>query len=165
MPGSAARLRIGDRVRFGGTVRTVIGLSGTLVRLADPAGTVTEVTLAELMTSQGFEHAGARSPARCRRSARWTGCRRRGVTGAVVGTPHRGGSARAAAGRGTGQTPKPEYDPRLVSLTRREQAKAAELTAAGKPVTASAVKQRRRRYQAGGLAAMADRRAAPRTPP
>ena len=58
-----------------------------------------------------------------------------------------------------GTAPKPEYDPRLVSLTRREQAKAAELTAAGQPVTASAVKQRRRRYQARGLAAMADHRA------
>ena len=64
-----------------------------------------------------------------------------------------------------GTVPRPEYDPALVSLTRREQAKAAELTAAGRPVTASAVKQRRRRYEAGGLAAMADRRAARRTPP
>jgi hypothetical protein len=64
-----------------------------------------------------------------------------------------------------GAVPRPEYDPELVSLTRREQAKAAELAAAGRVVTASAVKQRRRRYQAGGLAAMADRRAARRTPP
>jgi hypothetical protein len=64
-----------------------------------------------------------------------------------------------------GAVPRPEYDPELVSLTRREQAKAAELTAAGRPVTASAVKQRRRRYEAGGLAAMADRRAVRRTPP
>jgi len=64
-----------------------------------------------------------------------------------------------------GAVPRPEYDPGLVSLTRRERAKAAELTAAGRPVTASAVKQRRQRYQAGGLAAMADRRASRRTPP
>ena len=64
-----------------------------------------------------------------------------------------------------GAVPRPEYDPGLVSLTRRERAKAAELTAAGRPVTASAVKQRRQRYEAGGLAAMADRRAARRTPP
>ena len=68
-------------------------------------------------------------------------------------------------GASPGTAPKPEYDPRLVSLTRREQAKAAELTAAGRPVSASAVKQRRRRYQARGLAAMADRRAVRRTPP
>ena len=64
-----------------------------------------------------------------------------------------------------GTVPRPEYDPGLVSLTRRERAKAAELTAAGRPVTASAVKQRRQRYEAGGLAAMADRRAVRRTPP
>jgi len=64
-----------------------------------------------------------------------------------------------------GTVPRPEYDPGLVSLTRRERAKAAELTAAGRPVTASAVKQRRQRYEVGGLAAMADRRAARRTPP
>jgi hypothetical protein len=64
-----------------------------------------------------------------------------------------------------GAVPRPEYDPGLVSLTRRERAKAAELTAAGRPVTASSVKERRQRYEAGGLAAMADRRAARRTPP
>ncbi len=64
-----------------------------------------------------------------------------------------------------GTVPRPEYDPGLVSLTRRERAKAAELTAAGRPVTASSVKERRQRYEAGGLAAMADRRAARRTPP
>ena len=64
-----------------------------------------------------------------------------------------------------GAVPRPEYDPGLVSLTRRERAKAAELTAAGRPVTASSVKWRRQRYEAGGLAAMADRRAARRTPP
>jgi hypothetical protein len=64
-----------------------------------------------------------------------------------------------------GAVPRPEYDPGLVSLTRRERAKAAELTAAGRPVTASSVKERRQRYEAGGLAAMTDRRAARRTPP
>jgi hypothetical protein len=64
-----------------------------------------------------------------------------------------------------GAVPRPEYDPGLVSLTRRERAKAAELTAAGRAVTASSVKERRQRYEAGGLAAMADRRAARRAPP
>jgi hypothetical protein len=45
-----------------------------------------------------------------------------------------------------------------VSLTRREQAKAAELTAAGRPVTASAIAKGRRRYEAHGVVGMADRR-------
>ncbi|MFJ9364433.1 transposase [Nocardia sp. NPDC101769] len=57
-----------------------------------------------------------------------------------------------------GTKPKPEYDPERVSLTRREQAKAAELTAAGRPVTASAIAKRRRRYEAGGVAGMVDHR-------
>ncbi len=57
-----------------------------------------------------------------------------------------------------GTRPKPEYDPALVSLTCREQAKAAEVTAAGRPVTASAIAKRRRRYEAGGVAGMADHR-------
>jgi hypothetical protein len=161
-----ARLRIGDQVRFGGTVRTVIGLSGTVVRLADPAGTVTEVTLTELMTSEGFEHAGARSPAALPPVSPLDGLTECAVSQALWWERHIVEVLRGLPPDATpGTTPKPEYDPRLVSLTRREQAKAAELTAAGRPVTASAVKQRRRRYQAGGLAAMADRRAAPRTPP
>jgi hypothetical protein len=45
-----------------------------------------------------------------------------------------------------------------VSLTRREQAKAAELTAAGEPVTASAIAKRRRRYEARGVVGMVDHR-------
>ena len=57
-PVNAARLRIGDRVRFSGTVRIVIGLSGTVVRLADPGGTLTEVTLAELVNAGDFERVG-----------------------------------------------------------------------------------------------------------
>ena len=131
---------------------------------------------------RGADGGDAGGAARCRR---FRACRRAVLCVAAVGEP-----AGRAAGRGggagaqwwerhivevlrgespdaqqQGTAPKPEYDPRLVSLTRREQAKAAELTAAGRPVTASAVKQRRRRYEAGGLAAMADGRAASRTPP
>ena len=50
-----------------------------------------------------------------------------------------------------GTAPRPEYDPAVFTLTRRELAKAAELTAAGHPVTASAIAKRRRRYQEQGL--------------
>jgi hypothetical protein len=64
-----------------------------------------------------------------------------------------------------GTAPRPEYDPVVVTLTRREQAKAAELTAAGHPVTASAIAKRRRRYQEQGLAGMIDHRAGRRMPP
>lgn len=163
-PVRAARLSAGDRVRLGGTALTVIGLSGTVARLADPAGVVTEMTLAGLMAREDFEHPG--SPAALPPVSSLDGLPEDAVREALWWERHivevlRGLPPDAEPGT----EPKPEYDPRLVSLTRREQAKAAELTATGRQVTASAVKQRRRRYQAGGLAAMADRRAAPRTPP
>ena len=64
-----------------------------------------------------------------------------------------------------GTVPWPEYDPAVFSLTRREQAKAAELTAAGHSVTASAIAKRRRRYQEQGLPGMVDHRAGKQMPP
>ena len=164
--GQSSRLRIGDRVRFREAEHTVIGLAGTVVRLAGPGGLLAEVTLAELLAESGIRArrravawpAAAGEPARRAAGGRSGG-------GAVVGTAHRGSAARPAAPRAAGGGSPAGVRPGAVSLTRREQAKAAELTAAGKPVTASAVKQRRRRYEAGGLAAMADRRAARRTLP
>jgi hypothetical protein len=145
---------------------TVIGLSGTMVRLADPGGTVTEVRLAELLSAADFDRAGMPPAGPLPPVSPLDGLPEEAVTDAVwwerqIVEVLRGLPPDAPPGT----VPRPEYDPRLVSLTRREQAKAAELTAAGRPVTASAVKQRRRRYQVGGLAALADRRAAPRTPP
>jgi hypothetical protein len=47
--------------------------------------------------------------------------------------------------------PRPEHDPARHSLTARERAKAAELTAAGHKVSASTVGNFRRRYQAEGV--------------
>jgi hypothetical protein len=153
-------------VRFSGAAWTVIGLAGPLVRLAGPGGTPAEVTLAELTADPDFERADVRDygplppvsalgglPEAAAAEALWW---ERHVVEVLRGLP---------PDAPPGAVPRPEYDPELVSLTRREQAKAVELTAAGRPVTASAVKQRRRRYEAGGLAAMADRRAARRTPP
>ncbi len=165
-PVQESRLRIGDRVRFSGSVRTVIGLSGTMVRLADPGGAVTEVRLAELVAAGDFERVGVPPLSPLPPASPLDGLPEAAVAEALWWERHivevlRGMPPDAPPGT----SPRPQYDPRLVSLTRREQAKAAELRAAGRPVTASAVKQRRRRYQAGGLAAMADRRAARRTPP
>lgn len=162
----AAWLRIGDRVRLSGTVRTVIGLSGTVVRLADLGGTLIEVRLAELLSAGDFERVGVPQPGSLPPVSPLDGLPEPAVAEALWWERHIAEVLRGLPPDAPpGTFPRPEYDPRLVSLTRREQAKAAELTAAGRPVTASAIKQRRRRYQAGGLAAMADRRAAGRTLP
>jgi len=64
-----------------------------------------------------------------------------------------------------GAVARPDYDPRRRSLTSREQAKAAELTAAGHQVTASTVKHHRQRYEAQGVAGLVDYRADKRTSP
>jgi hypothetical protein len=64
-----------------------------------------------------------------------------------------------------GMHPRPAYDPERTTLTGRERAKAAELTEAGRPVTASTVKHRRQRWEEHGLAGLAGYRAARRTRP
>ena len=158
-PRRPARLAIGDRVRQAGTLLTVIAVSGTGVRLADTAGLVVDVSLAELSAGQDFEvvNAPARPPvppstpldglppAVAAKALWWE----RHIVEVLRGVPPE---------VPPGTMPRPEYDPALVSLTRREQAKAAELTAAGEPVTASAIAKRRRRYEARGVVGMVDHR-------
>ena len=51
-------LRVGARVRFDGAAQTVVGLSGTLVRLAGQDGAASVVQLAHLLASEGFEIIG-----------------------------------------------------------------------------------------------------------
>jgi Mu transposase, C-terminal len=164
--GRPGGLGIGDRVRFGGRDQVVIGMPGPAVRLADTAGGVVTVSVSGLLADRDFAVLDARPrPGMPRVSvlgglpwetvdrARWW---QRHIVEVLTGVP-------PDAGEGT--APRPEYDPAVVTLTRREQAKAAELTAAGHPVTASAIAWRRRRYQEQGLAGMLDHRARRRMPP
>jgi putative transposase len=53
-PRRPGRLGVGDRVRSGGVVRTVVGVSGTLLRLADVDGKVMAVPLAVLQAVGDF---------------------------------------------------------------------------------------------------------------
>lgn len=55
-------LRVGDRVRFEGRVHTVVGLSGTTVRLVDEHNTASRVMFAHLMASDGFELLDSTAP-------------------------------------------------------------------------------------------------------
>jgi hypothetical protein len=152
-------LSIGDRVRLAGALHTVIAVSGTVVRLADTGGQVTDIGLTELSAAEDFEVVSAPSrppvppstpldgmPEAVAAQALWW---ERHIVEVLRGVPPQSPP---------GTRPKPEYDPALVSLTRREQAKAAELTAAGRPVTASAIAKRRRRYEARGVVGMVDHR-------
>jgi hypothetical protein len=165
-PGRPGGLGIGDRVRFGGRDQVVIGVSGPAVRLADTGGEVVTVSVSGLLTDGDFAVLDARPrpgmpavsvldglPAEAVQEARWW---QRHIVEVLTGI---------LPDAEEGTVPRPEYDPAVVTVTRREQAKAAELTAAGHPVTASAIAKRRRRYQEQGLIGMIDHRAGKRMPP
>jgi hypothetical protein len=157
---------IGDRVRLAEKLYTVIAVSGAAVRLADADGQITDVGSVELATSGDFEVLDASRRAPVPSSSGLDGLAPEALEQALWWERHilevlRGTGPQAAPGT----SPKPEYDPARVSLTRRERAKAAELTAAGTPVTAGAIAKRRRRYEARGVVGMVDHRGAkPVTP-
>jgi len=164
--GRPGDLGIGDRVRFDGRDQVVIGVSGPAVCLADTGGTVVTVSVSGLLAAEEFTVLDARPrpgmpavsvldglPGEAVQEALWW---QRHIVEVLLGVPQ---------GAEEGTAPRPEYDPAVFTLTRREQAKAAELTAAGHPVTASAIAKRRRRYQEQGLAGMVGHRAGRRMPP
>jgi transposase InsO family protein len=157
---------IGDRILVDGKPNVVIGIAGTRVRMADEDGTVSTATVAELVADPQFEFPAAAPPRETRpgigleglpaavvEEASWWEAH---ITEVVYGL-------RPDAPAGT--RPRPGYDPERTSLTGRERAKAAELSAAGRPVQASTVKHRRQRWEEHGLAGLVDRRAARRARP
>jgi hypothetical protein len=162
-----APLRVTDRVRFAGRVHTVVGLEGTLVRLADEAGMVSVAHLAHLLASEGFEvfAGGGRVPltaavppagvaeAAVEKAAWWE----RHLVEVLTGLP---------PGAAPGERPRTGYDPAVFSLAQREQAKAAELAALGvTDASARTVRRKRQRYQARGLSGLVDGRADRVEPP
>ena len=166
---SAARRRgvgVGDRILAGGVPSVVVSVSGTRVRLADDKGRVQTVTAADLADGTRF---GIPSPVSPRGSRPETGLE--GLPAAAVEEASWWEAQIAEVVYGlrpdapAGTRPRPQYDPERTSLTGREKAKAAELSAAGKKVPASTVKHRRQRWEAYGLPGLADRRLSRRKRP
>jgi transposase InsO family protein len=166
---SAARRRgvgVGDRILAEGVPSVVVSVSGTRVRLADDEGRVQTVTAAELADSARF---AIPSPASQQGPRPETGLG--GLPAAAVEDASRWEAHIAEVVYGlrpdapAGTRPRPQYDPERTSLTGREKAKAAELSAPGKPVPASTVKHRRQRWEAYGLPGLADRRLSRRKRP
>ena len=152
-------LAVGDRVSRGGVVHTVIAVLGPRVRLADTDGQVSELAVAQLLADDDAEILGGPSRGPVPSVSALADQPQETVARALWWERHiveviRGVAPDAPPGTG----PRPEYDPAVASLTRREQAKAAELTADGVAVTASAISKRRRRYETGGVVAMVDHR-------
>lgn len=164
MSGTRRRVGIGDRILVGGRPNVVIGIAGPRVRMAAEDGTVSAATIAELAANPRFEFPAAAPPAGMR-----LGIGMEGLPTAVVEKASWWEAHIAEVVYGlrpdapAGTRPRPEYDPERTSLTERERTKAAELSAAGKPVPASTVKHRRQRWEVHGLAGLVDRRSARRT--
>ena len=158
--------RAGDRVIVDGRPRVVLGASGTVIRFAGDDGTVEEAPVAELAGSgrlrlqprgtggpQDAQVGLAGLPPEAAERARWWEAH---IIEVVDGTP---------ADAPAGAPPRPAYDVERTSLAERELAKAAELSAQGRPVAASTVKHRRQRWQASGLPGLVDKRVTRRRSP
>jgi hypothetical protein len=149
---TADPVRAGDRVIIDGRPRVVLGASGPLIRFTDDDGAVEEVAVAELVGSGRMRlqprgpggHPAAQTglaglPPEAVERARWWEAH---IIEVVDGTP---------PDAPAGTPPRPAYDVERTSLAEREQAKAAELSAPGRPVAASTVKHRRQREGRPGL--------------
>jgi Mu transposase, C-terminal len=157
----AGVLRIGDRVVFAGAERSVVALSGSLVRLMADSGETTVVAMAYLASAPDFAVVGAGPSARISPEglleslpAKVAGAAReweRHLTEMETGLP---------PGAAPGTRPRPEYDPVATSLSGRERAKAAELGAGLRTV-----QRMRRRYLDQGLWGLVDTRHAKRARP
>ncbi|MGW4684838.1 Mu transposase C-terminal domain-containing protein [Streptomyces sp. NPDC004244] len=158
------RVVVGDRIRFAGQLRGVLAVSAVTLTLTDEEEPHRVVPLLELFEADDFEVVGTpmRMPlppaslleifpeAVMAKALWWEGH----VLEVLHGLP---------PGAKPGSTPRPEYGPDR-SLTARQRAKAAELTAAGHPTTSSTVAHRRRRYQEQGVIGLADHRPVRKTP-
>ncbi|MGH3615266.1 MAG: hypothetical protein ACRDRK_22255 [Pseudonocardia sp.] len=152
-------IRPGDRVVVDDGEHTVLGWSGTTVRLLDDAGEQTMTLLAHLLGAPGFRVLAATAPVGLAGLSALTDVGEEAATRArwwerhivEVQTGHPPGAAADAVGR-------PAYDPAQHRLAERERAKAAELTAAGFACSAATVRRRRYAYAASGLLGLVDRR-------
>ncbi|MFD3880117.1 transposase [Streptomyces microflavus] len=146
-------------MRFEGRIWTVAALVGGQVRLTAENGEMAALLLSLLFAGEGFEVVDGPAarrvaplglldslPATVReRALAWEGHVREVETG------HPGGSGEVGPARA-------EYDPEVRTLAQREEAKAAELSAAGLPTSAVTVRRMRARYRDGGVWGLVDQR-------
>lgn len=159
-------VRVGDRVRFVGAAQTVVGLSGTLVRLVDDQGRASAVALAHLLADPGFERNGETSRAGLLPAGLLARVPQEAVDEALWWEPHivevlTGLRPDAPAGARA----RPRFDPATRSLEQRERAKASELARSGRDgVSARTVRRKRQRYEISGLVGLLDWRVDRRRP-
>ncbi len=155
-----AVLRPGDWVHYDSGEHQVVALAGTSVRLRSAGGAEMVVLASHLMSSPEFAVLNAEPlpalesfglldslPADVLAAAKdWE----RHVVEVTTGLPP------SPAPRAV---PRPEYDPATRTLAQREQAKVAELAAAGRPAGIRTLQRFRARYAQQGLWGLVDQRA------
>ncbi|MGQ0716650.1 MAG: Mu transposase C-terminal domain-containing protein [Pseudonocardiales bacterium] len=151
-------LRPGDRVVFDGTEHTVVGLSGTSVRLVSDDGSDAVIALAHLQAAADFAvgSGGAAAvglpalglldavPPPVLERARWW---ERHIIEVETGQPPEGDGP-----------PRCGYDPAVHTLAQREEAKAAELRALGERASRATIRRQRHAYRTAGLWGLVDHR-------
>ena len=153
-------LRVNDRVVFDGTSHTVVAISGAMIRLVTAAGATSVVALSYLLAAADFELLGAAAPPRVDPHGLLEALPEHVVAAARTWEAHlvELETGRVPGAVVAGAAPRPEYDPARCSLAAREQAKAAELTAAGVKTSVRTVQRMRRRYRDQGLWGLVDAR-------
>ncbi|WUO28716.1 Mu transposase C-terminal domain-containing protein [Streptomyces sp. NBC_00286] len=153
-------LRIGDQVRFEDRLHSVVGLEGTLVRLADEGGSVAVIHLPHLLMSAGFERVDRADRLPLPQTSRLEGLSSEEMRVAEWWETHLHEVLTGLPPQADPDTaPRPEYDPAVHSLAARERAKAAELAELGIEGTSErTLRRKRKRYQERGLAGLVDRR-------
>lgn len=157
-------LEPGAQVRFAKRTWAVVMLERSSVTLIDADNAVATVLVNYLFADPHFEVVGAprrhvppfglleELPEQVReRAYAWE----RHVREVETGCP----------APGQDQEPRAEFDPARRTMAEREEAKAAELTAAGQPASAVTVRRMRARYREHGLWGLVDGRAARRRSP
>ncbi|WP_449061539.1 Mu transposase C-terminal domain-containing protein [Planomonospora algeriensis] len=153
-------LKLGDRVRFDQAEHTVVGLSGTAVRLQSQMGVDSVVLLSHLLSWSDFEVIGGAEqpsltslglleavPPRAREMAMFW---ERHIVEVETGLP-----PEAEAGA----EPREEYDPAVTTVEDRVAAKACELAETDQPVSVRTLHRMRQRYREQGVWGLVDQRA------
>jgi len=165
MPGRPV-VEPGCQVRFGGRTWTVVALGGGQVRLAGEDGEVAAALLSLLFADAGFEVLDAPGvpgvpPLGLLESLPEAVRERALVWERHVGEVETG---RPAGPGAAGPPPRAEYDPQTRTLAQREEAKAAELSAASLAASVVTVRRMRARYRREGVWGLVDHRVTrPRT--
>ncbi|GAB3976546.1 integrase [Plantactinospora veratri] len=161
MGGRPPVLRVGDWVRFDGGEHQVVALAGTSVRLVARSGVSQVVLLPFLLAAADFALVDGPAPVGVEpfglldslpaetvaRAREWE----RHLVEVITGLP---------PDPAPGAFPRPGFDPASTTMKQRDAAKAEELTAGGKPVSARTVMRMRVRYAEQGLWGLVDQRAA-----